>query len=174
MPFASTNALTVHPFKPDQNARHERYLQDPFSTVEIAQLPVQRTDDGRGQQVRGHHPREVLQPAEVADDRRQRRRHDRLIERRDEQHEKQRAVCARRDILIPGRERLDLHGRQDGHRGGRRREPGRRQHVAEEEQTRLRRHRLAGGVHGRLAQDPGPVAAARTPGHDHGRRATCR
>ena len=70
---------------------HERDLQDALAPVQVAELAVQRPDHRRGQQVGGHHPGEVLQAAEVADDRRQRRRHDRLVERRDEQHEQERA-----------------------------------------------------------------------------------
>jgi hypothetical protein len=58
-----------------------------FAPVEIAELAVQRPDYRRGEQVGGHDPGQVLQSSEVADDRRERRRHDRLVERRDEQHE---------------------------------------------------------------------------------------
>ena len=70
---------------------HECDLQQPLASVEIAELPVQRPDDRRGQQVGRHHPREVLEAAEVADDGRQRRRDDRLVERGDQQHEEQRS-----------------------------------------------------------------------------------
>ena len=66
---------------------HERELKDALASVKIAELPVQRPDHRRREQVRGHDPREVLEAAEVADDRRQRRRHDRLVERRDEEDE---------------------------------------------------------------------------------------
>jgi hypothetical protein len=66
---------------------HERDLQHAFAPVEIAELAVQRPDYRRGEQVGGHDPGQVLQSSEVADDRRERRRHDRLVERRDEQHE---------------------------------------------------------------------------------------
>ena len=70
---------------------HDRRLEDDPAPVEVAELAVERPDDGRGEQVRGHDPREMLDPAEVADDRRQRRRHDRLVERREQQDEHQRA-----------------------------------------------------------------------------------
>src|SRR5262249_55176627 len=69
---------------------HDRRLQDDLAAVEIAELPVHRPRDGRGEEVGGDDPREVLDAAEVADDRRQRRRDDRLVERREEQDEQQR------------------------------------------------------------------------------------
>ncbi len=69
---------------------HDRELEDDLPAVQVAELPVQRPDHRRGEQVRRDHPGQVLDPAEVADDRRQRRRDDRLVERRDEQHEQQR------------------------------------------------------------------------------------
>ena len=70
---------------------HDRRLQHDPAPVEVAELPVQRPDHGRGEQVRGHDPGEVLDPAELADDRRQRRRDDRLVERRQQQDQHQRA-----------------------------------------------------------------------------------
>ena len=70
---------------------HDRRLEDELAPVEVAELPVQRRGDRRGEQVRGHDPRQVLDPAEVADDRRQRRRDDRLVERREQQDEDERA-----------------------------------------------------------------------------------
>ena len=76
--------------RPDQE-EHERDLEDALAAVEVAELPVQRPDHRRRQQIRGHDPGEVLETAEVADDRRQRGRHDRLVERRDEEDEEQRA-----------------------------------------------------------------------------------
>ena len=59
-------------------------LQHDLAAVEIAELAVERTRDRRGQQVRRDDPGEMLDPAEIADDRRQRRRDDRLVERREE------------------------------------------------------------------------------------------
>jgi hypothetical protein len=70
---------------------HERELEDALAAEEIAEFSVQRTDHRRREQIRGHDPREVLEAAEVADDGRQRGRHDRLVERCDEEHEEQRA-----------------------------------------------------------------------------------
>src|SRR5262249_44938492 len=55
-----------------------------------ASLPVDGPGDGRGEQVRGHDPGEVGDATEVADDRRQRRRDDGLIERGEQKHEQQR------------------------------------------------------------------------------------
>ena len=69
---------------------HDGRLQDELAAVEVAKLPVERTGNGRSQQVGRHDPGEVLQAAELADDRRQRRRHDRLIERSEQQDEQQR------------------------------------------------------------------------------------
>ena len=69
---------------------HDRDLEDRFPAVEVAELPVQRAGDRRREQVRGHDPREVLDPAEVADDRRQRGRNDRLVQRREQQDEDER------------------------------------------------------------------------------------
>ena len=62
-----------------------------LAAVEVAELAVERADDGRREQVRRDDPREVLEPAEVADDRRQRGRDDRLVERREQHDEHQRA-----------------------------------------------------------------------------------
>ena len=58
-----------------------------LAAVQVAELAVQRRHDRLRQQVRGDDPREVLEAAEVADDRRQRRRDDRLIERGEQHHE---------------------------------------------------------------------------------------
>ena len=69
---------------------HDRDLERHLAPVQVAELPVERAGDGGGEQVRGDHPRQVLEPTEVADDRRQRSRHDRLIERREQDDEDQR------------------------------------------------------------------------------------
>jgi hypothetical protein len=68
----------------------DRDLQHELAAVEVAELPVQRRRDRRREQVRGDDPGEVRDAAEVADDGRQCRRHDRLVERREQQHEEQR------------------------------------------------------------------------------------
>ena len=80
----------------------DRDLQRRLAAVEVAELPVERAGDRRREQIRGHDPREVLEPAEIADDRRQRRRDDRLVERREQDDEDQRAedqADARRRLL---------------------------------------------------------------------------
>ena len=69
----------------------DRRLQDDLPTIEISELSVERAGDRRGQQVGGDDPGEVLDPAEVADDRGQRGRDDRLVERGQQQDEQQRA-----------------------------------------------------------------------------------
>ena len=69
----------------------DRGLDDDLASIQIAELPVQRARDGRREQVRGHDPREVREPAEVADDGRQSSGHDRLVERREEHDEHERA-----------------------------------------------------------------------------------
>jgi hypothetical protein len=70
---------------------HDRALQDELAAEEVAELPVDRPDHRRSQQVGRDDPRELRDAAEVADDRRQRRGDDRLVERREQQHEQQRA-----------------------------------------------------------------------------------
>jgi hypothetical protein len=70
----------------DQDRGEEHGL----APVHVAELPVERRRDGRGEQVRGHDPGEVVEPSEVADDRGQRRRDDRLVERGQEHTEHQR------------------------------------------------------------------------------------
>ena len=70
---------------------HDRRLQHELAAVEVAELAVERAGDGRREQVGGHDPREVLDAAELADDRRQRGRDDRLVERREQQDEHERA-----------------------------------------------------------------------------------
>jgi hypothetical protein len=61
---------------------HDRRLQHDLSAVLVAQLSVEGANDRRREQVGSDDPRELGDPSEVADDRRQRRRDDRLIERR--------------------------------------------------------------------------------------------
>ena len=70
---------------------HDRRLEDELAPVEVAELPVQRARHGRREQVRRHDPRHVRRAAEVADDRRQRGRDDRLVERGEQQHEQERS-----------------------------------------------------------------------------------
>jgi hypothetical protein len=70
---------------------HNRRLQHDLPSVQVAELPIERTDNGRGEQIRRDDPRELRDTAEVADDRRQRRGNDRLIQRREQQHQQQRS-----------------------------------------------------------------------------------
>src|SRR6266702_1239967 len=59
---------------------HDRRLQDDLAAVEIAELAVDRSDDGRSEEIRGHDPGEVRQSSQLADAGRQRGRDDGLIE----------------------------------------------------------------------------------------------
>jgi hypothetical protein len=63
----------------------DRRLEGAAPAIQVGQLAPQRGDGGGGQQVGGHYPGQVVQAAEVADDRRQRGRDDGLVER-GEQH----------------------------------------------------------------------------------------
>ena len=69
---------------------HERALQHDLAPIEVAELPVQRRHDRDRQQVGRHDPRDVIEPAEVADDGRERGRDDRLVERREQHREHER------------------------------------------------------------------------------------
>ena len=82
--------------------QHQRALQHDLAPVEIAELAVQRRDRGHRQQVRRDDPREVLEPAELLDDRRQRGRHDRLIQRREQHHQHQAADHHQDAAVIEG------------------------------------------------------------------------
>ena len=68
----------------------DRHEEDGLAPVHVAELAVDRRRDRRGEQVRGDDPGEVVEPAEVADDGRQRNRDDRLVERGEEHAEHQR------------------------------------------------------------------------------------
>src|SRR6185312_9449760 len=57
---------------------------------EIAELAVKRNHDCRRQKVRRDDPRKMRKPTDVADDRRQRRRDDRLIKRSKQKNQRQR------------------------------------------------------------------------------------
>ena len=95
-PCSARNAISSVMFWLDAAERradqedHDRRLQHDLAAVEVAELAVERARDGRREQVGGHDPRQVLDPAEIADDRRQRGRDDRLVERREQQHQQQR------------------------------------------------------------------------------------
>ena len=69
---------------------HDRRDEHGLAPEHVAELAVERRRDGRGQQVRRHDPGEVVEAAELADDRRQGGRDDRLVERGEEHAEHQR------------------------------------------------------------------------------------
>ena len=95
--------------EPDQED-DDRELEQQLAAVDVAELAVERHGRRRRQQVGRDHPREVLQAAEVADDRRQRRRDDRLVERREQHAEHQPAEddqhLAVRELALPFRGRV--------------------------------------------------------------------
>ena len=70
------------------DARHgeqaDRDEEEVAAAPQVAELAVDRHDQGGGQQVGGGHPRHVRDAAEVAHDRRHRRRDDRLVQGRHE------------------------------------------------------------------------------------------
>ena len=66
---------------------HEADLEHDLAPVLVAELAVQRRHDRLGEQVGRDDPGEVVEAAEVADDRRQRRRDDRAVERGEQHHE---------------------------------------------------------------------------------------
>ena len=76
-------------------------LQHDLAAVQIAELSVERRDDGLREQIGGDDPRELLEPAELADDRRQRRGDDRRVERGEQHHEQQ---AAEQRQQLPSRE----------------------------------------------------------------------
>ncbi len=96
------------PGEEDQDRDEEHGL----APVHVAELAVERRRDGRREQIRGDDPREVVEAAEVADDRRQRGRDDRLVERGQEhaEHERredgaerppgERCVCGIHDTFL--------------------------------------------------------------------------
>ena len=82
--------LCAIPHSAEPARKHDqRELEDDLAAVQVAELAVDRRHRGLREQVGGHHPGDVVEAAEVADDRRQRGRHDRLVQRRHQQHEHQ-------------------------------------------------------------------------------------
>ncbi len=67
----------------------DRRLEEGLPPVLVAELAPQRRRHGRGQEVGGHHPRQVGPPVQVAHDGRQRGRHDGLVERGQQHAEQQ-------------------------------------------------------------------------------------
>jgi len=55
---------------------HDRRLHHDLSPVQVAELSVHRRDDGLRQQISGHDPRQVLESAQIAHDRRERGRYN--------------------------------------------------------------------------------------------------
>ena len=66
---------------------HETDLQHDLAPVQVAELPVQRRHDRLSQKVGGHDPGQLLEAAELADDRRECRRDDRAVERGEQHHQ---------------------------------------------------------------------------------------
>ena len=69
--------------------QHDRDHQESLAAVHVTELAVEQRGDGGRQNVGRHHPRQVVQAAEVADDARQRSRDDQLVEHRDDEREQQ-------------------------------------------------------------------------------------
>ena len=70
---------------------HDGGLEEDLPAVLVAELAPQRRRHRRGEQVGGDDPGDVRRAREVGDDRRQRGRDDRLVERRQQHPEHQRA-----------------------------------------------------------------------------------
>jgi hypothetical protein len=66
---------------------HDRNLEDDLASEQVPELPDDRRDDGLREQIGGDHPRLVSRRAEITDDRRQCRRDDCLVERRQQHSE---------------------------------------------------------------------------------------
>ena len=74
--------------RPGQEHRNRR-LEERLAAVEVAHPAPQRHGDRRGEQVGGDDPRELVDAAEVPDDRREGGGDDRLVERRQEHRQEQ-------------------------------------------------------------------------------------
>lgn len=69
--------------------QHDRALEELLATVEVAELAVERRRDRGGQEVGRHHPGDVVDAAEVTDDRRYGGGHDRGVDERGQHHAEQ-------------------------------------------------------------------------------------
>jgi hypothetical protein len=67
-----------------EKEQQDRRLQHDLAAKQVAELAIERRHDRRGEQVRRHDPRQMRKPTKLADNRRQRRRRDRLVERGEE------------------------------------------------------------------------------------------
>jgi hypothetical protein len=67
----------------------DRALEDALAPVQVSDLPVERCRDRRGEDVRGHHPRELGEAAQVAHDGGQCGGDDGLVERGDQHRQHQ-------------------------------------------------------------------------------------
>src|SRR6185312_4487611 len=88
-----------------QQEEHDTALEDDLAPVQIAELPVERRDDGLGEQVRGDDPREVRQAAQLTDDGGKSGGNDRGVQRGQQQDEQQSAE-GNQDLAVgqlPGR-----------------------------------------------------------------------
>jgi hypothetical protein len=87
---------SAEPTRKIRMGRHEQ----PLPPVHVAELPVKRRGDGRGEHVRGDHPGQVSDPAECADDARQRGADDQLVEHG--QHDREQQAGQDDQDLAPG------------------------------------------------------------------------
>ena len=74
-------------------------LEHSLATVKIAELAVDGSDDRLSKKIRRDDPRNVVQAAEFFDNRRQRCRNDRRVQR-SEQHDEQEAAENNPDFLV--------------------------------------------------------------------------
>ena len=96
----------------------DRRLEEELAPVLVAELAPQRCRDGRGEQIGDDDPGEVRGAMQVGDDRGQRGRDDRLIERRQEHPEHQRADDHQHTVVAEVRDGqlLRQFARRLGHR----------------------------------------------------------
>ena len=75
--------------------KHYCDLQDDFTAKQIAEFAIQRHHDGRTEDIGCHHPGELIQPAQLTDDGRQRGGDNGLIQRREQHHQQE---CAEQQL----------------------------------------------------------------------------
>ena len=93
---------------------------DDAPAVEVAELAVDRRDNGRGQDIGGDHPAQVIDAAEIGDDGRQRGGNDGLVERGEQQQHRHRGDDdayrighAMRFMTVFGQNVLRVRGRRE-------------------------------------------------------------